>query len=189
MLQDPNVLVTFDKVHNPLRLPRETASEPDKPQESQECNLAGWCVILFDTFLKLPPMCGDAQWGIIWGSKHVETANHHCLVRCFCSRHPILRQPMPQTQTKLPPSDLVMVFPYKAQRLDTSAAPLMYSDVLFSPMLQWYWSDFAWTLPDDLDAESWLEHSQPGYMCFTNMQTYANMVAWNTSCTRPHPNF
>ena len=145
------------------------------------------------------------------GSKHVETANQlgskHgwklSKVAWLCRLdeitvwfdasavcgHPILRQPMPQTQTKLPPSDLVMVFPYKAQRLDTSAAPLMYSDVLFSPMLQWYWSDFAWTLPDDLDAESWLEHSQPGYMCFTNMQTYAHTVAWNTSCTRPHPNF
>ena len=26
MLQNPHVLVTFDKVHNPLRLPRETTS-------------------------------------------------------------------------------------------------------------------------------------------------------------------
>ena len=30
MLQNPHVLLTFDKVHNPLRLPRETASEPPK---------------------------------------------------------------------------------------------------------------------------------------------------------------
>ena len=30
MLQNPHVLVTFDKVHNPLRLPRETTSEPPK---------------------------------------------------------------------------------------------------------------------------------------------------------------
>ena len=30
MLQNPHVLVTFDKVHNPLRLPGETASEPPK---------------------------------------------------------------------------------------------------------------------------------------------------------------
>ena len=28
MLQNPHVLLTFDKVHNPLRLPRETTSEP-----------------------------------------------------------------------------------------------------------------------------------------------------------------
>ena len=30
MLQNPHVLLTFDKVHNPLRLPRETTSEPSK---------------------------------------------------------------------------------------------------------------------------------------------------------------
>ena len=30
MLQNPHVLLTFDKVHNPLRLPRKTTSEPPK---------------------------------------------------------------------------------------------------------------------------------------------------------------
>ena len=30
MLTNPHVLLTFDKVHNPLRLPRETTSEPPK---------------------------------------------------------------------------------------------------------------------------------------------------------------
>ena len=30
MLQNPRVLLTFDKVHNPLRLPRETTSERQK---------------------------------------------------------------------------------------------------------------------------------------------------------------
>ena len=30
MLENPYVLLTFDKVHNPLRLPRETTSEPPK---------------------------------------------------------------------------------------------------------------------------------------------------------------
>ena len=30
MLQNPHVLLTFDKVHNPLRLPREATSEPPK---------------------------------------------------------------------------------------------------------------------------------------------------------------
>ena len=30
MLQNPHVLLTFDKAHNPLRLPRETTSEPPK---------------------------------------------------------------------------------------------------------------------------------------------------------------
>ena len=30
MLQNPHVLLTFEKVHNPLRLPRETTSERPK---------------------------------------------------------------------------------------------------------------------------------------------------------------
>ena len=30
MLQNPHVLLTLDKVHNPLRLPRETTSQPPK---------------------------------------------------------------------------------------------------------------------------------------------------------------
>ena len=30
MRQNPHVLLTFDKVHNPLRLPREATSEPPK---------------------------------------------------------------------------------------------------------------------------------------------------------------
>ena len=30
MRQNPHVLLTFDKVHNPLQLPRETTSEPPK---------------------------------------------------------------------------------------------------------------------------------------------------------------
>ena len=30
MLQNPHVLLTFDKVHNPLRLPHETTSERPK---------------------------------------------------------------------------------------------------------------------------------------------------------------
>ena len=30
MLQNPHVLLTFDKVHDPLRLPRETTSERPK---------------------------------------------------------------------------------------------------------------------------------------------------------------
>ena len=30
MLQNPHILLTFEEVHNPLRLPRETTSEPPK---------------------------------------------------------------------------------------------------------------------------------------------------------------
>ena len=38
MLQNPHVLLTSDKVHNPLRLPRETASEPPEM-------VLTWCVL------------------------------------------------------------------------------------------------------------------------------------------------
>ena len=38
MLQNPHVLLTFDKVRNPLRLPRETTSEPPKVVRQ-------WCVL------------------------------------------------------------------------------------------------------------------------------------------------
>ena len=35
MLQNPHVLITFDNVHNPLRLPRETTSE--RPKVARTC--------------------------------------------------------------------------------------------------------------------------------------------------------
>ena len=38
MLQNPHVLLTFEKVHNPLRLPRETSSERPKVVRT-------WCVL------------------------------------------------------------------------------------------------------------------------------------------------
>ena len=37
MLQNPHVLLTFDKVHNPLRLPRKTTSEP--PKVARTCSV------------------------------------------------------------------------------------------------------------------------------------------------------
>ena len=37
MRQYPHVLLTFDKVHNPLRLPRETTSEP--PRMARTCGV------------------------------------------------------------------------------------------------------------------------------------------------------
>ena len=37
MLQNPHVLPTFDKVHNPLRLPRETTSE--RPKVVRACGV------------------------------------------------------------------------------------------------------------------------------------------------------
>ena len=38
MLQNPQVLLTFEKVHNPLRLPRETSSERPKVVRT-------WCAL------------------------------------------------------------------------------------------------------------------------------------------------
>ena len=43
MLQSPHILLTFDKVHNPLRLPRETTSE--RPKVVRTCcafNILTW---------------------------------------------------------------------------------------------------------------------------------------------------
>ena len=37
MLQNPHVLLTFEKVHNPLCLPRETTSEPPKVATNMWC--------------------------------------------------------------------------------------------------------------------------------------------------------
>ena len=37
MLQNPHVLLTFDKVHNPLRLPRKTTSE--RPKVARTCGV------------------------------------------------------------------------------------------------------------------------------------------------------
>jgi len=43
MLQNPHVLLTFDKVHNPLRLPHETTSEGPKVLRTRQCfTLLAW---------------------------------------------------------------------------------------------------------------------------------------------------
>ena len=43
MRQNPHVLLTFDKVHDPLRLPREAISEPPKV-------LRSWCALYILTW-------------------------------------------------------------------------------------------------------------------------------------------
>ena len=62
MLQNPYVLLTFDKVHNPLRLPRETTSEPPKMVRT-------WCVLYILTW-----KCASRHNGVhffdIWTSKN-----------------------------------------------------------------------------------------------------------------------
>ena len=61
LLQNPHVLVTFDKVDNPLRLPRETTSEPPKMVRT-------WCVLYI-----LTSKCASRHTGVhffnIWTSK------------------------------------------------------------------------------------------------------------------------
>ena len=52
MLQNPHVLLTFDKVHNPLRLPRETTSERPKVVRT-------WCVLYM-----LTSKCASCQNGV-----------------------------------------------------------------------------------------------------------------------------
>ena len=42
LLQNPHVLLTFDKVHNPLRLPRETTSECPKVVRTCAFNMLTW---------------------------------------------------------------------------------------------------------------------------------------------------
>ena len=62
MLQNPHVLLTFDKVSNPLRLPRETTSEPPKM-------VCTWCVLYI-----LTSKCASRHNGVhffdIWTSKN-----------------------------------------------------------------------------------------------------------------------
>ena len=48
MRQNPHVLLTFDKVHNPLHLPGEATSEPPK-------GVRTWCFVHFDFEMCLPP--------------------------------------------------------------------------------------------------------------------------------------
>ena len=42
MLQNPHVLLTFGKVHNPLRLPQETTSERQKVVRACDRNFQKW---------------------------------------------------------------------------------------------------------------------------------------------------
>ena len=61
MLQNPHVLLTFDKVHHPLHLPRETTSEPPKMVRT-------WCALYI-----LTSKCASRHNGVhffdIWTSQ------------------------------------------------------------------------------------------------------------------------
>ena len=58
MRQNPHVLLTFDKVHNPLRLPRETTSEPLRHLNFQKWSDAGvFCTFWLRNVLRATTAC------------------------------------------------------------------------------------------------------------------------------------
>ena len=73
MLQNPHVLVTFDKVHNPLRLPRETTSEPPKMVRT-------WCALYILTW-----KCASRHRGVHFFD--ISTSKSSPTLRCFAHVH------------------------------------------------------------------------------------------------------
>ena len=69
MRQNPHVLLAFDKVHNPLRLPRETTSQPPK--------VARTCCVLYILTLK----CASLHNGVHFFD--IATSKSGRNVRCF----------------------------------------------------------------------------------------------------------
>ena len=69
MLQNPHVLLTLDKVHNPLRLPRETTSEPP--------NVARTCGVLYIFTSK----CASRHVGVHFSD--MATSKSGPKLRCF----------------------------------------------------------------------------------------------------------
>ena len=67
MLQNPHFLLTFDKVHNPLRLPRQTTSEPLK------------VVRTLGVFNMLTSKCASRDNGV-----HFSTSQLLKVVRTWC---------------------------------------------------------------------------------------------------------
>ena len=69
MLQNLHVLVTFDKVHYPLRLPRETTSERPKMVRT-------WCVLYIFTW-----KCASRHNGVHFFD--IVTSKSGPMLRCF----------------------------------------------------------------------------------------------------------
>ena len=69
MLQNPHVLLTFDKVHNPLRLPRESTSERPKVLRSPQL------------FALLTLNCASRHYGVHFFD--ISTSKSATNVRCF----------------------------------------------------------------------------------------------------------
>ena len=73
MLHNPHVLVTFDKVHNPLRLPRETTSEPPKMVRT-------WCALYILTW-----KCASRHSGVHFCD--ISTSKSGPKLACFVHFH------------------------------------------------------------------------------------------------------
>ena len=80
MLQNPHILVTFDKVHNPLRLPRESTSERPKVARTNM-----WCFVHFDF-----EMCFAPQRRALFRHLNFQKWSEHG-VFCACWLRNVLR--------------------------------------------------------------------------------------------------
>ena len=69
MLQNPHFLLTFDKVLNPLRLPREATSEPPKV-------VRAWCILYI-----LTSKCASRHNGVHFFD--IATSKSGPTLRCF----------------------------------------------------------------------------------------------------------
>jgi len=69
MLQNPHVLLTFEEVHHPLRLPRETTSEPPKMVRT-------WCALYI-----LTSKCASRHSGVHFCD--ISTSKSGPRLRCF----------------------------------------------------------------------------------------------------------
>ena len=78
MLQNPHVLVTFDQVDNPLRLPRETASEPPKIVRT-------WCALHILTWKCASRHNGVHFFDILTSKSGPELVCFVHLVRTWCA--------------------------------------------------------------------------------------------------------
>ena len=77
MLQNPDVLLIFDKVHNPLRLPREATSEPPKVLRT--------CQFFFNS---LTSTCASRRNGVHFTSQLPKVVRTWCVLYILTSKCP-----------------------------------------------------------------------------------------------------
>ena len=81
ILQNPHVLLTFEKVHNPLRLPRETSSECPKMVQT-------WCALYILTW-----KCASRPNGVHFSTLNFQKWSENGVL-CTCSLRNVLRATM-----------------------------------------------------------------------------------------------